>query len=112
MSLECRAEGGKAEGWHLDVFDAGEIKRVAAEIAARFGRLDILINNAGFAAFRHLDNDRFETTWERALAGLLTAQQHLIRAALPFLRNSASQELSISRPPKPWRARRETRRMW
>jgi 3-oxoacyl-[acyl-carrier protein] reductase len=47
-----------------------------------------LINNAGFGAFRPIDDERFEATWERALGGLLTAQQILIRAALPFLRKS------------------------
>ena len=85
---EIQAEGGKAEGWHLDVLDATEIKRVVAEVAGRFGRLDILVNNAGFGAFRPIDDDRFDVTWERALSGLLTAQQLLIRAALPFLRKS------------------------
>src|SRR6266849_1405787 len=39
---EIRAEGGKAEGWRLDVCDAAEIKRVVAEVAKSFGRLDIV----------------------------------------------------------------------
>src|SRR5438132_6331420 len=43
---EIHAEGGKAHGWRLDVLDHAEIKRVVAEVADRFGRLDILINNA------------------------------------------------------------------
>src|ERR1700704_2490926 len=45
---EIRAEGGTAQGWTLDVLDGDAIRRVVAEIAARFGRLDIVINNAGF----------------------------------------------------------------
>src|SRR5215469_15486221 len=85
---EIRAEGGQAEGWHLDVLDSAEIKRVVPEIAGRFGRLDILINNAGFGAFRRIDEDGYDEVWNRALDGLLTAQQLLIRAALPYLRKS------------------------
>src|SRR5271155_4387905 len=52
---EIKAEGGKAEGWLLDVFEPAQIKRVVGEVADRFGRLDILINNAGFGAFRRID---------------------------------------------------------
>jgi len=85
---EIRAAGGNAHGWHLDVFDTSEVRRVVADVAEHFGRLDIIVNNAGFGAFRPLDDERFDATWERALAGLLTAHQVLIRAALPFLRKS------------------------
>jgi 3-oxoacyl-[acyl-carrier protein] reductase len=85
---DIKANGGTAQGWRLDVFDADAIKRVVDEIAARFGRLDALVNNAGFAAFRRIDDDGFDALWDRALAGLLTAHQRLIRAALPYLRKS------------------------
>lgn len=85
---EIRKEGGKAEGWRLDVFDAGQIERVTKEVAAKFGRLDILINNAGFVAFRRIDAEGYDAVWDRAITGLLTAQQRMIRAALPFLRKS------------------------
>ena len=39
-------------------------------------------------AFRRLDDDGFDAVWDKALAGLLTAQQRLVRAALPHLRKS------------------------
>ncbi len=85
---EIRREGGTAEGWHLDVFDRARIFKVVDEVARRFGRLDILVNNAGFGAFRRIDEDGYDEVWNRALDGLLTAQQLLIRAALPHLRKS------------------------
>ncbi len=58
------------------------------EIANRFGRLDIVINNAGFMGFRRIDDEGYDAVWDKALAGLLTAQQRLVRAALPHLRKS------------------------
>ena len=85
---EIVAEGGRATGWVLDVLDASEIKRVVAEIADRFGRLDILINNAGFGGFHPVDGADYDRIWDRTIAGLLTAQQRMVRAALPYLRKS------------------------
>ena len=85
---EIAAAGGTAHGWRLDVLDAAEIKRVVDEVAKRSGRLDILINNAGFGGVSPLDNPEYEKVWDRSIAGLLTAQQRMIRAALPHLRKS------------------------
>lgn len=85
---EIKAEGGKAEAWRLDVCDHDDIKRVVKEVAERFGRLDILINNAGFGGFHPLDGPEYDRIWDRSILGLLTAQQRLVRAALPYLRKS------------------------
>src|SRR5579863_3812393 len=88
VAEEIKAEGGKVECWRLDVFDNAAIQRVVGEVAARLGRLDILINNAGFGAFRRIDEDGYDAIWDKALAGLLGAHQRLVRAALPHLRKS------------------------
>src|SRR6202171_2311543 len=85
---EIKAAGGTVEGWRLDVFDTEGIKRVVAEVANRFGRLNIVINNAGFMAFRKFDQEGFDAIWDNALTGMLPPQQRLVRAALPHLRKS------------------------
>ena len=85
---EIATAGGTAHGWRLDVLDHAEIKRVVAEVAAHFGRLDILVNNAGFGGFSPLGADDYDRIWDRTLGGLLTAQQRMVRAALPHLRKS------------------------
>lgn len=85
---EIKAQGGHAEGWVMDVLDRAAIQRVVGAIVARLGRLDIVVNNAGFGAFRRIDADGYDEVWDKALAGLLSAHQRIIRAALPALRKS------------------------
>jgi 3-oxoacyl-[acyl-carrier protein] reductase len=85
-----RAEGGEAVAWALDVSDADAIARVVPEIAARFGGLDCVINNAGVGGFAPIDSANYEDAWARAVPILLTAHPRIIRAALPFLRRSKS----------------------
>jgi len=84
------ARGLSAAAWALDVADAAAIQRVTDAAAARFGGLDILVNNAGISAFSPIDSADYEAVWTRAVAVLLTAHQRLVRAALPYLRRSAS----------------------
>ncbi len=83
-----RAAGGSAEAWPLDVSDPSAIEAVVAAVAQRFGRLDIVVNNAGISAFCPIDHPDYDTVWTRALGVLLTSHQRIIRAALPHLRKS------------------------
>ncbi|HZZ67974.1 MAG TPA: SDR family NAD(P)-dependent oxidoreductase [Phenylobacterium sp.] len=81
--------GFSAEAWTLDVSDGAAIETVVAAAAQRFSGLDMVINNAGISAFSPIDSESYELVWTRALGILLTAQQRIIRAALPYLRKSA-----------------------
>lgn len=83
------ASGGSAVAWGFDVADKDRIKTVVAEVADRFGGLDIVINNAGISAFCPIDDeDHYDLIWDRAVNILLTSHQRIIRAALPHLRKS------------------------
>jgi len=91
------AAGGDARAWPLDVTDASAICAVVAEIAGLWGRLDILVNNAGIASRLSIEDPGYEANWARLIDLLLTAQQRLIRAALPHLRRSdAARILNIA----------------
>ncbi|MGQ7829308.1 SDR family NAD(P)-dependent oxidoreductase [Altererythrobacter sp. Z27] len=85
VAREC---GLNARPYALDVSDAEAIKRVVAQVAQDFGAIDILVNNAGVSSFCALDDEAYEDIWHRALAVMLTAQQRMVRAALPWLRQS------------------------
>jgi len=53
---------------------------------ARFGRLDVLVNNAGVSLPTPIDAEGYAERWERTLAVNLTAYTRLVRACLPHLR--------------------------
>ncbi|MEW5683829.1 MAG: SDR family NAD(P)-dependent oxidoreductase [Pseudomonadota bacterium] len=88
VAASIRAAGGSAEAWPLDVTDPDAIVAVVEGIAARFGRLDIVVNNAGISAFSPIDSEDYDAIWTRAVSVLLTSHQRIIRAALPHLRRA------------------------
>jgi 3-oxoacyl-[acyl-carrier protein] reductase len=90
LAQALREAGGRAEAWSLDVADNDAIVRVVNAVAARFGGLDMLVNNAGIGAFCAIDAPEYEERWVRAISVLLTSQQRMVRAALPHLRASSA----------------------
>lgn len=82
------ARGGSAKAWKLDVADRNDITTVVNDIAKHFGGLDIIVNNAGISVRVAIDDDGYEEAWARGLAVMLTAHPRIIRAALPYLRQS------------------------
>jgi 3-oxoacyl-[acyl-carrier protein] reductase len=85
---EITGHGSAAKAWRLDVADRDEISAVVNDIAAHFGSLDIIVNNAGISVRLAIDDDGYDEAWARALAVMLTAHPRIIRAALPHLRKS------------------------
>jgi len=87
---EIAAAGGTAKAWALDVGQREDIITVVGDIAAHFGGLDIVINNAGMSVHAAIDDQGYDDAWTKALAVMLTAHPRIIRAALPHLRKSRS----------------------
>jgi len=82
---DIRAEGGDATGVPMDVTDGDALDRLGAAVAERWGRLDLLVGNAGdlgpITPVSHIAPDAFEKT----LAVNVTANARLIRAMEPLL---------------------------
>jgi 3-oxoacyl-[acyl-carrier protein] reductase len=87
---EIAANGGAAKAWTLDVANRDNITAVVNDVAAYFGRLDIVINNAGISVRVAIDDEAYDEAWAKGLAVMLTAHPRIIRAALPYLRKSKS----------------------
>ena len=83
-SAECARAGGEAAGLALDVTvpDAGE--RIVAAAAERFDQLDVLVNNAGTAKRRSLEEVP-EEDWQAAWELNVLAPLRAMRAAAPAM---------------------------
>ncbi len=84
---EIRASGGDAIGVPCDMSRADDIKRLVEETVARFGQIDIVVNNAGgppVARFEHHD----DSAWQAAFDQNLMSVVRLVREALPHLKRS------------------------
>lgn len=74
-----------------DLADPKHCERVVRETVARFGRLDVLVNNAAYQGraverFEELDSERVERTFRVNILAMF----HLVRAALPHLKEGAT----------------------
>ncbi|MDF2693974.1 MAG: putative Dehydrogenase [Labilithrix sp.] len=73
----------------LDVTDEGSVSRAVEAAIARFGRIDVLVNNAGYGiigAIEETPGDEVRRIYETNVFGLLT----VTRAVLPQLRKQRS----------------------
>lgn len=83
---DIRARGGAATLVPLDLADGDGIDRLGAEVFKRWGRLDILLGNAGqlglITPLAHLDLK----VWNEVMAVNVTANWRLVRSFDPLLR--------------------------
>jgi 3-hydroxybutyrate dehydrogenase len=68
-----------------DLGERAECRRVVDETLARFGRVEILVNNAGYQFIEPLESFP-EDRWDNMLAVMLTAPFLLMRYAWPSMR--------------------------
>jgi 3-oxoacyl-[acyl-carrier protein] reductase len=78
------AVGGRAEVLALDVTDGDAAERMMASAEERFGDLDVLVNNAGAAQWRHLEEVPDED-WYAQYELNVMAPMRAMRAAAPAM---------------------------
>jgi NAD(P)-dependent dehydrogenase (short-subunit alcohol dehydrogenase family) len=83
------AAGGEAEAMEVNVADAAAVDRLAAAVQERFGRVDVLCNNAGVSTF-NLMRDQTLDDWRWVFDVNLWGVVHGLQSFLPIMRSQGT----------------------
>lgn len=89
-----RAQGGHLHAATLDVTSSLQWREVVDEALERFGRLDVLVNNAGVSP-RGTAESTTEESWDATLAINLKGPWLGIQACLPYLKQQGGRIINI-----------------
>ena len=96
VAAECRSLGGEALAIQTDVADEAQCKALIDKTISRFGRLDMLINNAGLAVIARLEDFSdlrlFRHTMDVNFYGAVQCTYH----ALSHLKQSCGRIVAVS----------------
>ncbi|MFI0472482.1 SDR family oxidoreductase [Halomonas sp. HMF6819] len=92
IASEIRAQGGVAEARALDVTDRHAMAAFAQHAMDCFGRIDVLINNAGIMPLSPLSAGKFDE-WERMVDVNIKGVLWGIGAVLPFMERQAEGQI-------------------
>lgn len=95
-AADVTAAGGQAEAVALDVTDTAALERLPATIVEKYGRLDIVVSNAGITRDQLLLRLKRED-WDAVIATNLTASFVLAQAAIkPMIKQRAGRIIAVS----------------
>ena len=90
----CRAAGPDAEAFEAELGDPAAAANLVPQVLGRFGRLDMLVNNASI--FEPMTLEQFSLAdWERTLRINLTAPAVLVHAARDALRSVRGRVINL-----------------
>lgn len=83
---DIQAAGGRAEYWHLDVSKESEVQSVFGKIKARFGKIDVLVNNAGISGANKPTHEVTEAEWDKLMAVNVKGVFFCTKHAIPHMK--------------------------
>ena len=87
---EVEGTGAEVLAVAADVSKAADVKRLVREAVGRFGRIDVLVNNAGLLGPRVGIEEYPEDEWRRIIDANLTGPFLVSKAAIPHMADGGS----------------------
>lgn len=96
VAQEIRDAGGRAEYHYMDLMDTDSIEKLMKDTAEKYGRIDILVNNAANASpkdgtIEQVSIEQWDEVFDSNLRGTFVA----VKAALPFMTENGGSIVNI-----------------
>ena len=85
VEKEMKAEGLDIECWPSDITDRPRIAKTVSDIIAKYGQIDVLVNNAGLMPFPSALQDTDDKLWDDLVNVNLTGTFNITKAILPHM---------------------------
>lgn len=89
LAAELNRGGGNALAIQIDVTDANQVKRLVDAAVQTYGRIDVVLNNAGLMPHSPLERLKIDD-WNRTIDVNLKGVLYGIAAALPYMKQQKS----------------------
>jgi len=88
LKNEITSEGDTAGYWHLDVSREEEVEKVMSEVYDRFGKIDVLVNNAGISGVNKPTHEISLEEWQKVIDVNVNGVFLCTKHAIPYMRNN------------------------
>ena len=95
VQAECRARGAEAEIYQVDVTSEEQVEQLRRDVLARFGKLTVLVNNAGINIRRPITEFTL-AEWHQILDTNLTSVFLMCRAFVPHLETGCGRIINLA----------------
>ncbi len=85
LVASIRKAGGTAEFWKLNVADEANVQSVMNEVASKFGKISILVNNAGISGANKPTHEITSDEWNKVMGINVNGVFFCTKHALPHL---------------------------
>ncbi len=84
LKQEVEEEGREIELFKADVSNVEEVKNLVKFVIDKFGRIDVVVNNAGISQFK-VFTDITDTDWDEMIRNNLSSVFYMTREVVPFM---------------------------